>query len=122
VERIREAAGGPVNVGAEAIGLVPTLEQANAVTAPGGTTLVFGVPDQDATLEINAFDVFFDETSYQGSYSLTTADFGQAVTLLKHGRVDVAPLLTDEIELEGLPDAFDRIGNVDGLKNIVVPR
>lgn len=121
VDHIRDAAGGPVDVAVEAIGLVPTLEQANAVTAPGGTTLVFGVPKQDATLEISPFDVFFDEISYQGSYSLTTADFEQAVTLLKHGRIDVAPLITDEIGLDGLPDAFDRMGDVEGLKSIVVP-
>jgi NADPH2:quinone reductase len=91
------------------------------VTGPGGTTLVFGVPDQDATLEFSPFDVFFNETSYQGSYSLTTADFEQAVTLLKHGRIDTAPLITDEIGLDGLPDAFDRMGNVEGLKHIVIP-
>lgn len=121
VARIREAAGGSVEVGVEAIGLVLTLEQANAVTGPGGTTLVFGVPDQDATLEFSPFDVFFNETSYQGSYSLTTADFEQAVTLLKHGRIDTAPLITDEIGLDGLPDAFDRMGNVEGLKHIVIP-
>ena len=121
VDRIREAAGGSVDVAVEAIGLVPTLEQASAVTGPGGTTLVFGVPDRDATVEISPFDVFFNETSYQGSYSLTTADFEQAVTLLTHGRIDVAPLITHDIELDGLSDAFDRMGNVDGLKNVVVP-
>jgi len=121
VARIREVAGGGVDVGAEAIGLVPTLEQASAVTGRGGTTLVFGVPDQDATMEISPFDVFFDETGYQGSYSLTTADFEQAVTLIKHGRIDVDPLITDEIGLDGLPEAFDRMGNVEGLKNVVVP-
>lgn len=121
VDRIRDAAGGSVDVGAEAIGLVPTLEQANAVTGPGGTTLVFGVPKQDATVEISPFDVFFDETSYQGSYSLTTADFGQAVTLLNHGRIDVDRLITDEIGLDELPEAFDRMGNVEGLRHVVVP-
>lgn len=121
VDRIRDVADGPVDIGVEAIGLVPTLEQAHAVTAPGGTTLVFGVPDRDATIEINPFEVFFEEISVQGSYSLTTADFGQAVTLLRHGRIDVAPLISHEIGLTDLVAAFDRMGNVEGLKHVVIP-
>jgi NADPH2:quinone reductase len=121
VDRIRDVADGPVDIGVEAIGLGPTLEQAHAVTAPGGTTLVFGVPDRDATIEINPFEVFFEEISVQGSYSLTTADFGQAVTLLRHGRIDVAPLISHEIGLTDLVAAFDRMGNVEGLKHVVIP-
>jgi NADPH2:quinone reductase len=121
VDRIRDVADGPVDIGVEAIGLGPTLEQAHAVTAPGGTTLVFGVPDRDATIEINPFEVFFEEISVQGSYSLTTADFGQAVTLLRHGRIDVAPLISHEIGLTDLGAAFDRMGNVEGLKHVVIP-
>ncbi|MBV0903633.1 alcohol dehydrogenase catalytic domain-containing protein [Haloarcula salina] len=118
---IPAAAGGPVDVGAEAIGLVPTIEQANAVTAPGGSTLVFGVPDQEATMEISPFDVFFDEVGYRGSFSLTTEDFERAVTLLRYGRVDADALVTERIGLEDLPTAFERMGNAEGLKKVVVP-
>ncbi|WP_222913073.1 zinc-dependent alcohol dehydrogenase family protein [Natrinema sp. SYSU A 869] len=121
VTAIQTAAGGPVDVGVEAIGLVPTIEQANAVTAKGGSTLIFGVPDQDDTLEISPFDVFFDEVGYQGSYSLTTEDFERAVILLENGRIEADPLITDRISLEDLPTAFDRMENGDGLKHVVIP-
>lgn len=121
VDAIESAAGGPVDVGVEAIGLVPTIEQANAVTAKGGSTLIFGVPEQDATMEIAPFDVFFDEVGYLGSYSLTTADFERAVTLLEHGRIEADPLITDRISLDDLPSAFERMENAEGLKNVVVP-
>lgn len=121
VTAIQEAAGGPVDVGVEAIGLVPTIEQANAVTAKGGSTLIFGVPDQDATMEISPFDVFFDEVGYRGSYSLTTEDFERAVTLLEHERIEADSLITDQISLEDLPTAFERMENGDGLKHVVIP-
>lgn len=121
VETIPDAAGGPVDVGVEAIGLVPTIEQANAVTAKGGSTLIFGVPEQDATLEISPFNVFFDEIGYRGSYSLTTGDFERAITLLQYGRIDADSLITERIGLDELPTAFERMENTEGLKKVVVP-
>lgn len=121
VAAIRDAADGDVAVGVEAIGLVPTIEQAHEVTAPGGTTLVFGVPDQDATMEVNPFDVYFDEIGLQGSYSLTTEDFERAVTMLRYDRIDADALITDRIGLDDLPTAFDRMARGDGLKQVVVP-
>ncbi|MCJ0621154.1 galactitol-1-phosphate 5-dehydrogenase [Haloarcula hispanica] len=120
-EAICAAAGGPVDVGAEAIGLVPTIKQANAVTASGGSTLIFGVPDQEATMEISPFDVFFDEVDYRGSFSLTTEDFERAITLLRHERIDAETLITERIGLDDLPTAFERMGNAEGLKKVVVP-
>ncbi|MDG5761950.1 zinc-dependent alcohol dehydrogenase family protein [Natronococcus sp. A-GB1] len=121
VEAIRDAAGGNVAVGVEAIGLVPTIEQANEVTAKGGTTLIFGVPDQDATMEINPFDIYFHEIDYRGTYSLTTEDFERAVTMLEQDRIDADAMITEHISLEDLPTAFERMGDADGLKKIVEP-
>ncbi|MEY7851895.1 alcohol dehydrogenase catalytic domain-containing protein [Natrarchaeobius sp. A-rgal3] len=121
VSAIRNAAGGPVDVGVEAIGRVPTIEQANDVTAKGGTTLIFGVPDRDETMEISPFDVFFDEIGYRGSYSLTTEDFQRAVTMLECGRIDADAVISDRIGLADLPDAFDRMANSEGLKHVVAP-
>ncbi|MFC7078740.1 galactitol-1-phosphate 5-dehydrogenase [Haloarcula halophila] len=118
---IPDAAGGKVDVAAEAIGLVPTIKQANAVTAEGGSTLVFGVPDQAATMEVSPFDIFFDEVDYRGSFSLTVEDFERAVTLLQHGRIDAETLITERIGLDDLPTAFDRMENGEGLKKVVVP-
>lgn len=121
VAAIQAAAGRPVDIGVEAIGLVPTIEQANAVTGKGGSTLLFGVPDQEARMEINPFDVFFDEVGYRGSYSLTTEDFERAVTLLQHGRIEADSLVTDRIGLEELPMAFEHMENAVGLKHVVIP-
>ncbi|MFC7027400.1 zinc-dependent alcohol dehydrogenase family protein [Halomicroarcula sp. GCM10025324] len=118
---IPEAAGGKVDVGAEAIGLVPTIEQANAVTANGGTTLIFGVPSQDATLEVSPFDIFFNEVDYRGSFALNTDDFQRAIDMLQTGRIDADSVITEHIDLEDLPNAFKRMGDAEGLKKIVDP-
>jgi len=112
---------GHVDAGIEVVGTVATIEQAYDLTASGGTTLLFGVPDQDATMELSPFDVFFDEVDVHGSYSLTRADFERAVELLRRGRIEADAIVTEETGLGGLPDVFDRMERGEGLKTVVRP-
>ncbi|MBB6645699.1 zinc-dependent alcohol dehydrogenase family protein [Halobellus ruber] len=120
VETISEEIG-EVDAGIEVVGLVPTIQQAYDVTANGGTTLIVGVPKQDATMEINPFDVYYNDLDIRGTFALTHETFERAVTLLQHGRIDAEPLVTEEIGLGEIPSAFERMQNNDGLKKVVVP-
>jgi L-iditol 2-dehydrogenase len=112
---------GDVDVAIEAVGFPETIEQAHTLTGPGGRTLVFGVPAEDATVELSPFDLFFEEREVVGSYSLTPNTFARAVTLLQNGRIDVDTLVTDEFGLDGLETAFDQMENREGLKKMVYP-
>jgi len=112
---------GPVDLAAEAVGIEPTIEQALEVTGTGGSTLVFGVPPEDATVEISPFDVFYEELTVTGSFSLTPNAFERAVTLLRNDRIAVDPLITSELPLEEIGVAFDRMERNDGLKKVIVP-
>jgi NADPH2:quinone reductase len=120
VEAIREAVG-PVDAGIEVVGKVATIEQAHAVTAKGGNTLIFGVPDQEATMEVSPFDVYFQEIDLRGTFALTQEAFERAVTLLRTGRIDAESLVTEEIGLADIPGAFERMANAEGLKKVVRP-
>lgn len=112
---------GTVDAGIEVVGKVATIEQAHEVTAKGGNTLIFGVPDQNATMEVSPFDIYFEEVDLRGTFALTQESFEQAVSLLQHDRIDAEALVSEEIGLEDIPFAFDRMGNAQGLKNVVVP-
>ncbi|MFC7202751.1 zinc-dependent alcohol dehydrogenase family protein [Haloferax namakaokahaiae] len=112
---------GDVDVAIEAVGLPQTIEQALDLTGPGGRTLVFGVPPEDATVELAPFDLFFEEREVLGSYSLTPNTFARAVALLQNGRIDVDTLVTDEFGLDGLAEAFHQMENREGLKKMVYP-
>jgi len=112
---------GHVDAGVEVIGRVPTIQQAHELTANGGNTLVFGVPDQDATWEINPFDIYFEEVDVRGSFAISQESFERAVTLLRTGRIDADALVTEEIGLEDIPSTFERMENAEGLKKIVRP-
>lgn len=120
VAAIREEVG-PVDAGIEVVGKTTTIEQAHAVTAKGGNTLIFGVPDQDATMEVNPFDIYFEEIDLRGTFALTQETFERAVTLLRNERIDAGALITEEIELDDIELAFDRMADADGLKKIVRP-
>ncbi|WP_440009436.1 alcohol dehydrogenase catalytic domain-containing protein [Halomicrococcus sp. SG-WS-1] len=113
---------GAVSLAVEAVGHIETIEQAHAVTADGGTTLVFGVPPRDGTIEISPFRLFFDELALVGSYSLTADAFRRAVDLLRTGRIDAGAVVTDECELERITRAFERMDSNRGLRHIVRPR
>ncbi|WP_197431285.1 zinc-dependent alcohol dehydrogenase family protein [Halorubrum sp. CBA1125] len=112
---------GSVDVAIEAVGLPDTIEQAYELTGPGGRTLVFGVPPEDATVEISPFDVFYEEREVIGTYSLTPDSFARAVTLLRNDRLDVDTLVTDEFALDEVEQAFEQMEAREGLKKIVYP-
>jgi NADPH2:quinone reductase len=120
VEAVHEEIG-PVDAGIEVVGKVPTIQQACEVTAKGGNTLIFGVPDQDATMEVNPFDVYFREVDLRGTYALSQESFERAVALLRGGRIDAETLVTEEVGLADIPVAFDRMADAEGLKKVVRP-
>ncbi|QCC49081.1 alcohol dehydrogenase catalytic domain-containing protein [Halobellus limi] len=110
-----------VDVAVEAVGLPDTIETAHSITSAGGTTLVFGVPPQNETIEIDPFDVYYRELELVGTFALTPNTFSRAVTFLRGGRVEVDPLVTGRFDLSGLETAFDRMADSEGLKKIVSP-
>lgn len=110
-----------VDIAIEAVGLPEVIEQAHSLTGPGGRTLVFGVPPEDATIELSPFDLFFTEQEVIGTYSLTPDAFARAVTLLQTGSIEVETLVTDEFGLDGLEDAFEQMEAREGLKKMIYP-
>lgn len=120
VEAVREEIG-PVDAGIEVVGRVETIRQAHELTAKGGSTLIFGVPDQEATMEVSPFEIYFEEVDLRGTFALTRESFERAVTLLRNDRVDAGVLVTETIGLEDIPEAFDRMADAEGLKKVVVP-
>ena len=110
-----------VDIAIEAVGLPDTIEQAHSLTGPGGRTLVFGVPPEEATIEISPFDLFAEEREIVGTYSLTPDTFARAVTLLQNDRIDVDTFITDEFALDNVEEAFEQMEARRGLKKMVYP-
>lgn len=120
VDAVREQLG-VVDVAVEVVGTPETIEQTHAMTSKGGRTLVFGVPPQDATVEIDPFEIYFDEIDLVGTFSLTPDAFRRAVVGLQQGHVEADPLVTEQFGLDSLEEAFDRMDRAEGLKKQIVP-
>jgi NADPH2:quinone reductase len=110
-----------VDIAVEAVGLPTTIEEAHSVTSPDGTTLVFGVPPQNETIELDPFEIYYHELEVVGAFALTQNTFSRAVKLLQGDRIETKALVTDELDLDGLQTAFDQMENNEGLKKIVYP-
>lgn len=110
-----------VDIAVEAVGLPATIEEAHSITSPGGTTVVFGVPPQNETIELDPFEIYYQELEVVGVFALTQNTFSRAVTLLQGDRIETEALITDEFDLDGLQTAFDQMENNEGLKKIIYP-
>lgn len=89
----------------EAVGIEATLVQALQSLKKGGKTVVMGIfENPEAHLPVNLF--VQKEICLAGSQGYNR-DFQDAISLLKHGYVNLEPFITHRFPLERLQDAFD---------------
>ena len=117
------AAGGALAGGAdvviEAVGSRATTAQALTWAAPGGTVLWFGVTPPGHLIEVEPNLIFRKELTIAGA-RINPFTHGAAVDLLASGRIRVAPLITQTIPLEALPEVLARPAGGE-IKTLVIP-
>jgi len=93
----------------EAIGLPQTMRAAYDATRRGGVTCIVGAGAMDKTLELNTFELFFDEKTIKGSYygsADVRSDFSRVLRLWRTGRLDLEGMISRKIGLEDVNDAI----------------
>ncbi len=117
------ASGGCLRGGAdvviEAVGSKDTTRQAIDWAARGATVLWFGVTPPGQTVPVEPNLLFRKELTVRGA-RINPHTHSRALALLESGRVQVAPLITDTIALERLPELLDN-GSGQAIKTVVVP-
>lgn len=102
----------------EAVG-VPGIINDVMRRAPMGTRLVVaGVCMEDDTV-VPLFGIA-KEISVQFVYSYDAAEFAESLRAIADGEIDVAPLITGEVGLDGVGAAFDDLANPDAHCKILV--
>jgi len=101
------AGKGTIDVHFEASGSVQAMINGLAMLRPRGVMIQVGLGGEVA-LPLNL--VVSKEIEMRGSFRFHE-EFGLAVDLINHGRVDVAPLLTSVLPLEKAIDAFELAGD-----------
>ncbi len=104
----------------DATGVVPAIEDGIRRVARGGTFLMFGVANADATATFSPFRVYNDEIKIVGSMAVLHS-FERALALLAKGVIDSEAMITNRFKLDDYLGAIDTFLAGSGLKVQVGP-
>jgi S-(hydroxymethyl)mycothiol dehydrogenase len=128
VEAIKEICGGNGAEGADvvidAVGRPETWKQAFYARDLAGTVVLVGVPTPDMKVpDLPLIDVFGRGGALKSSWygdCLPSRDFPMLVELYRQGRLDLDAFVSEEIALEDVEAAFDKMHTGDVLRSVVV--
>jgi 2-desacetyl-2-hydroxyethyl bacteriochlorophyllide A dehydrogenase len=99
----------------DATGVVPAIEDGIRRVARGGTFLMFGVANADATATFSPFRIYNDELKIVGSMAVLHS-FERALSLLAKGVIDCEAMITNRFKLDDYLGAIDTFLAGSGLK------
>jgi S-(hydroxymethyl)glutathione dehydrogenase/alcohol dehydrogenase len=106
----------------EAIGLPATMRTAYDVTRRGGTTCIIGVGGADKTISFNAFELFFDEKTFVGSYygsADVRSDFNRMLNLWRNGRLDLEGMISKKIHIDDVNQAVEDLKAGSVIRSVI---
>jgi S-(hydroxymethyl)glutathione dehydrogenase/alcohol dehydrogenase len=115
------AAGG-FDFAFEAIGLPQTARAAYDAVRRGGMAVIVGVGRADQTIELNMFELFFQEKTLKGSYygsADVRSDFNRLLRLWKAGKLDLDGMITQKIGLEGVNEAIQQMKRGEVIRTVI---
>jgi S-(hydroxymethyl)glutathione dehydrogenase/alcohol dehydrogenase len=120
--RIRSLSGGGVDHAFEVVGAPATIRLAWDALRPGGTAVVVGLAPVGVEVSLPAIE-FLSEKRIVGSY-YGSADpalsLRALVGLASDGRLALADMVSHHVDLDGIPEAFDRMRRGEGNRSVVV--
>jgi L-iditol 2-dehydrogenase len=113
--------GRGVDVAIEAVGTPATWEQAIAMTRPGGLVNLFGGCKSGTHVEVDTRRLHYEELEIIGVFHHTPRYVRAALSLIAGGQIDADALITHEMPLERLEEAFQLMARGQTLKVAIVP-
>lgn len=119
---IRHLTGGGVDVAIEALGTQPTFENALRSLRPGGTLSSLGVYSGKLQMPYDAF------AAGLGDHRIVTSlcpggkeRMRRLIEMVRHGRLDLRPLLTHRFPLDRIAEAYQLFGERrDGVMKVAI--
>ena len=103
--RVREATGGGADLVIESAGAVATLGVAVRLARPGGRVLAYGtITESEGSFPF--YDLYYKELDVISPRAATAPDMVAASAVVAAGSVDLEPLVTDRVPLEGIGDVL----------------
>jgi S-(hydroxymethyl)glutathione dehydrogenase/alcohol dehydrogenase len=106
----------------EVVGKSATARTAYETTRRGGTLCVVGAGAMDDFLQLNMFELFFDEkkilpSMYGGGDVLQS--YERAIALWRAGRIDLESLITHRVPLAEINEALDQMRTGSALRTCI---
>ena len=123
VAAVHALTGGGADFVFECIGLVPTVQQAIAMTGRGGTTVLVGVVPIQQLVPISAADVTLSEKKITGSYMGSNRfrfDMPKYIDFYLDGRLRLDEMISSRIPLAEVNGAFDRMRKGEAARQVIV--
>jgi S-(hydroxymethyl)glutathione dehydrogenase/alcohol dehydrogenase len=124
VGAVRDLTGGRgVDHAFECVGRAATIHSAWKSTRRGGHTIVVGMGGQKDELTLNALDVFHSARVLRSAYygmSDPDREVPALAAAVLDGTLDIRPLISHRIGLDGAPAAFDRLRRGEGVRSVVL--
>lgn len=124
IDKVKELTDGlGANVVIVACGAAPAQADALAMASKAGRIEFFGgLPKSNPYANLDTNLIHYKEIVVTGSYSETITDFEISHKLVQNGRVPGDKLVTHEVKLENILDAFPLIESGEALKVSVIPK
>ena len=118
-KELRRGWGEGADVVLEAVGTPTTIALAFGLLRRGGRLCLIGYSSEPAVLP--AARVMFLEYTVVGSLGCRPADYSRVVDLVRHGRIQLGPVVTGRVRLEEIGTAADRLRQGVGFRTVVIP-
>lgn len=109
-----------VDVVLECAGTVETFEDSLEIAKRGGTIIVFGVTPSGVSAKVEPFNIMSRELKIQGSW-INPFTHGRAADLLSSGVLQLDPLISKVLSLDGVPAIFENPPIQGDIKYVVHP-
>lgn len=110
VEKVKELTNGyGSDVVIEAIGSPTTWKQAMEMVRKGGTVLEFGGCPPGTEIKVDTELLHYGEVTMMGSFHATPIHFKKAMNLISSGALNVKPLVTRQVPLKKIREAFEAL-------------
>jgi S-(hydroxymethyl)glutathione dehydrogenase/alcohol dehydrogenase len=123
VAAIHELTGGGAEFVFECIGLVPTVQQAVAMTGRGGTTVLVGVVPIPKMAEFMPADLVLQEKKITGSFMGSNRfrfDMPRYVEFYLDGRLFLDEMISSRIPLTEVNDGLDQMRKGQAARQVIV--
>jgi alcohol dehydrogenase len=121
VEQVLSMTGGGVDHVLECVGAASSMETAVDVCRPGGTVGYVGVPHGVDDVGLALTDFFRDNITLRGGVAPVRAYADALLEDVLGGTLDPAPIFTETVDLDGVPEGYQAMADREALKVIVKP-